>query len=191
MKLIKFDDPQAVNASISILSRGGIIVYPTDTLYGFGVDATNKTAIKRLNRIKGRTSPLSVMAPNVDVAISWMDINTSQLDLVPFYLGGPKTLIAKAKTGIVNELILGTDNTLGIRIPDNAFCSSLSEHYAKPITSTSVNRTDRTPLNDPDLIKKEFEDEIDLFIDMGLINSPKGSTIYRLNDENNIEVLRD
>lgn len=191
MRRIKSDDPQAVAESIKILSDGGIIVYPTDTLYGFGVDATNEDAINLLNNLKRRVGPISVLAPNISVAIGWMDVETNQTDLVPFYLGGSNTLITKAKSNIVSKLIMGRGNTLGIRIPDNVFCNTLSAKFGKPITSTSVNRTSNAPLNNPELIKMEFGGEIDLLVDSGILANTKGSTIYRLNDDNTFEIIRD
>ena len=190
MRQIKSDDPQAVAESVKILSKGGIIVYPTDTLYGFGVDATNDDAINRLNKTKGRIGPISIMAPNIEIAISWMDLEENQLDIVPFYLGGPKTLIAKAKKNTVSQLVMGEGNTLGIRIPDNDFCNAVSAKFGKPITSTSVNRTNSTPLNDPESIIKEFSGEIDLIVDAGTLSETKGSTIYRLNADNSVDILR-
>ena len=190
MKILKSNNLHSVAEAIKILSRGGIIVYPTDTLYGFGVDATNESAIKKLNNIKGRTSPISVIAPNTDTALSWMDININQSDLVPFYLGGAKTLIVPVKSGITSPMIFGPNKTLGIRIPNHTFCIQLSTEFGKPITTTSVNRTNENPLNDPELIIKEFEKDIDLFIHEGTLPDSKGSTIYIL-ENNNITILRE
>jgi len=189
LNIIKVSNPQAINTAIKILNDGGIIVYPTDTLYGFGVDATNGKAIEKINSIKGRKGPISVLAPDVETAISWMDIDIPQMDLVPFYLGGAKTLIVPVKNNIVNKQILGDDNSLGIRIPDNKFCKNLSKIFGKPITSTSVNRTGREVVNDPKQIVNDFEDEIDLFIDCGTLPKSQGSTIYKLKN-NNIIILR-
>lgn len=178
-------------SSRSVRCRSTSSVSPTDTLYGFGVDAANEEAINRLNDIKGRVGPISVMAPNTEIAISWLDLDTNQMDLVPFYLGGAKTLIAKAKSNIISQSIMGEGNTLGIRIPDNTFCNSLSAKFGKPITSTSVNRTNSAPLNDPELIISEFGNEIDLLVNAGTLTSGKGSTVYKLNDDNSIDILRD
>lgn len=183
MQRIKIDDPQVVSEAIKILKTGGIIVYPTDTLYGFGVDATNDKAINKLNRIKKRRGPISVLVSDIDTAIGWMDISIEQRDLIPFYLGGQKTLIVSVKEEIVSPLILGDANTLGMRIPDHAFCFELSDQYFHPITTTSVNRTGEEPLNDPDLIVKEFVQDIDLIIDAGTLPSSTGSTIYKLTND--------
>jgi len=189
LQRIKTTDTDAIKQSIYVLESGGIIVYPTDTLYGFGVDATSDKAINSLNKIKGRSGPISVLAPDIETAIQWMDIAQFQIEKIQSYLGGTKTLIAPVKNNIVSSKILGSNNTLGIRIPQNDFCNKLSAQFAKPITSTSVNRTHEEPLNGPKLIEKTFGNEIDLLIDGGTLPKSKGSTVYQLKD-NNIIILR-
>ena len=72
---------------------GGVIVYPTDTLYGFGVDARNASAIDRLNKIKGRASSMSVIAPNASTVLSWTDISYEDWEMVKKFLRGPTTII--------------------------------------------------------------------------------------------------
>jgi L-threonylcarbamoyladenylate synthase len=129
------------------------------------------------------------MAPDTETALSWMDISTYQFDMIPFYLGGAKTLIVPGKDNIASTKVFGKHNTLGIRIPNNEFCNNLSIKFDKPITSTSVNRTNKRPLNDPKLILNEFGDEIDLLIDGGTLPQSKGSTIYQLKN-NKISILR-
>ncbi len=190
MKRININDPRAVEESVQILKAGGVIVYPTDTLYGFGVDAKNDRAINKLNEIKGRKGPISVLAPNTDTALGWMEISVEQGDLVPFYLGGPKTLIVPVKTNLVSPLILGDNQTLGIRVPNHPFCQKISAMFPNPITTTSVNRTNEKPLNDPGLISLEFAQEIDLIIDGGTLPPSVGSTIYQLIN-NNIKIIRE
>ena len=93
------------------------------------------------------------------------------------------------KQNIVSEKVLGPNNTLGIRIPNNEFCNEISSKFSKPITTTSVNRTDENPLNNPELISNEFDTEIDLLIDSGTLPTSKGSTIYQFKDDK-ISILR-
>lgn len=189
VKRIKIDHTKVIEYAVNILKDGGVIVYPTDTLYGFGADATNDVASDKINRIKGRTGPMSVMAININMAIGWMDINNEQIEMVKSYLGGTQTLIVPVKDNIVSSKILGEHNTLGIRIPNDPFCNELSLQFGKPIISTSVNRTNEQPMNDPIKIESEFSSEIDLLIDAGTLPESKGSTIYMLKD-NNIIILR-
>lgn len=189
VKRIKIDHTKVIEYAVNILKDGGVIVYPTDTLYGFGADATNDVAIDKINRIKGRTGPMSVIVADKNVAAVLMDINNEQIETVKPYLGGAQTLIIPVKDNIVSSKILGEHNTLGIRIPDNHFCNELSFKFGKPIISTSVNRTNEQPMNDPIKIESEFSSEIDLLIDAGTLPESKGSTIYMLKD-NNIIILR-
>ncbi len=189
VKCINIDHPNAVEYAVKILAEGGIIVYPTDTLYGFGADATNDEAIENINRIKKRSVPLSVMGANKKMVLNWMDINKKQIEIVRPYLGGIQTLIIPVKSNIVSTKILGKDNTLGIRIPNNNFCNELSFQYGKPIISTSVNRTGEQPINDPVQIESNFGSEINLLIDAGRLPESKGSTIYQFKD-NKISILR-
>ena len=188
-KRINIDNSKTIKSAITVLNRGGIIVYPTDTLYGFGVDATNDEAVDKLNRLKGRSGPMSVMAANKHIALDWMDINNEQIEFVKPYLGGAQTLIVAVKDNIVSAKILSVNGTLGIRIPNNDFCNELSLKFGKPIITTSVNRSERTPMNEPNKIELEFGSEIDLLIDSGTLSESKGSTIYQLKD-NNITILR-
>ena len=189
VKQINIDHPQAVKYIVDILEEGGVIVYPTDTLYGFGADATNSTAIEKINKIKGRSGPMSVMAADKIMAINWMGITKRQIELIDPHLDGAQTIIVPVKPNIVSSKILGEDNTLGIRIPNNKFCNELSFQFGKPIVSTSVNRTDKQPMNDPTQINSEFGSEIDLIIDAGTLPVSAGSTIYRLKN-NTIIILR-
>jgi L-threonylcarbamoyladenylate synthase len=189
LKILKVSNPDAITTAINVLNDGGIIVYPTDTLYGFGADATNYSAIEKIYIVKGRTGPISVLVSDIDTAISLMDIDIHQIDLVQLYLGGPKTLIVPVKHNVVSKQILGENSSLGIRIPSNKFCIELSKKFGKPITSTSVNRTNREAINNSKQIVAEFENEIDLLIDSGTLPNSSGSTIYQLKD-NNIIILR-
>ena len=189
VKHIDIDHPQVVKYAINILGEGGVIVYPTDTLYGFGADATNYNAINKINSIKGRSGPMSVIAADKNMALGWMNITSKQIETIKPYLGGAQTLIAPVKPNIVSSRILGENDTLGIRIPDNNFCNVLSSQFGKPIITTSVNRTGEQPMNDPVQIKSKFSSEIGLLIDCGTLPKSKGSTIYKFIN-NKIIVLR-
>lgn len=188
-KHIDVDHPQVIAYAVDILTKGGVIIYPTDTLYGFGADATNDTVIEKINKIKGRSVSMSVMAANKKMALGWMDITSKQIEIIEPFLGGAQTLIVPVKPNIVSSRILGENNTLGIRIPDNSFCNELSFQFGKPIITTSVNRTGKQPMNDPVQIESEFRSEVDLIIDAGTIPDSSGSTIYILKDHK-ITILR-
>ena len=177
MKRISSDTPETINAVCDVLSKGNVVVYPTDTLYGFGCNAANGDAIKKINQIKGRTAPLSVLAPDRSTALSWMKLTEDEKILVSKILGGATTVIVPVFKDIVHSSITGEYNTLGIRIPYHSFCQQLARKFGGPITTTSVNRTGDPPMTDPNHIYSEFKHEVDLLIDDGII-SGRGSVIY-------------
>ena len=181
VKIIYWENETAVELACSILNNGGVIVYPTDTLYGFGCDAKNESAIEKINALKGRKAPMSVLAPNRKIAAKWMNISQNDKNIVLKKLGGSTTIIVPVKGGITSPSITGDKQTLGVRIPDHNFCQKLSEAYPNPITTSSVNRTRQEPLTNPEKILSEFAREIDLIIEDGIIEG-SGSTIYNFQD---------
>ena len=181
IKIIYWKNETAVELACSVLKNGGVIVYPTDTLYGFGCDAKNESAIKKINTIKGRKTPMSVLAPNKEIAAKWMNIPNHDKNIVLEKLGGSTTIIVPVNDGITSPSITGDNDTLGLRVPDHKFCQKLSEAYPNPITTTSVNRTRQEPLTNPENILSEFSREIDLIIEDGIIEG-SGSTIYNFQD---------
>ena len=186
VKIIYWENEIAVKMACSVLKNGGVIVYPTDTLYGFGCDAKNESAIEKINTIKGRKAPMSVLAPNIEIAAKWMNIPNHDKNIVLEKLGGSTTIIVPVNDGITSPSITGDNHSLGVRIPDHKFCKKLSEAYPNPITTTSVNRTRQEPFTNPGKILSEFSREIDLIIEDGLIEG-SGSTIYNFqNRELNI-----
>ena len=181
IKIIYWENETAVEMACSVLKNGGVIVYPTDTLYGFGCDAKNESAIGKINTIKGRKAPMSILAPNLAIAAKWMNISQNDKNIVLEKLGGSTTIIVPVKIGITSPSITGDKQTLGVRIPDHNFCQKVSKAYPNPITTTSVNRTRQKPLTNPEKILSEFSREIDLIIEDGIIEG-SGSTIYNFQD---------
>ena len=174
---IKTNNNLAVKKAIDVLNDGGVIVYPTDTIYGFGCNANNHSAIKKINLIKGRNGPMSVLAPNKKTALKWMNLSKEEKIIVDKKIGGDSTVIVPIKNDIVSHLITGPNQSLGIRIPNHSFCNEISNNYPEPITTTSVNRSGFQPHTIPDQIENEFSNDIELLVDDGIING-KGSTIY-------------
>ena len=170
------------------LLNGEIIIYPTDTLYGFGCDAKNEQAIHTINTIKNRSGPMSVIAPSKDAVETWLKLTRSDKKYVLKKLGGANTIIVPVKDNIVSKNISGNNQTLGIRIPAHPFCQKLSQNYSNPVTTTSVNRNKQEPFTNPDEIIKEFSHEIQLVIEDGII-AGVASTIY-LFEKNKWKVLR-
>ena len=182
-KLIKVNLPSAAIQACDVMNKGGIIAYPTDTVYGFGCDSKNETAIIELNKLKNRSGPISVIAPNRKTAIGWMNIKINQKTEVKNKLINGNTVIVTAKKNVCSNLIMGSGSTLGIRIPKHDFCRELSSLFPNPITSTSANVKGEKPHIKAEDILNEFENGIDLIIDGGIING-SGSKIFFLDKDN-------
>ena len=180
---------QYIDLAKNTLENGEVIVYTTDTLSGFGVDARNKLAISRLNEIKRRRSPMSVIMHDKNMVLSCIDIPQKHHYKINKYLKAKSTIIIQVKSGVVHPDILGDNKSLGIRIPDHNFGPILCKRLGFPITTTSVNRTGNMPLNDPNKIIKAFDGEFDLLIDDGIMQNSRGSTIYKF-ENSRIKVLR-
>ena len=177
---VNSNSKKSILNAAEVILNGGIIVYPTDTLYGFGVDANNISAINKLNKLKGREGPISVVMQDINTIISCAKIDDVEAEIIRKNLIGYTTIILPVKSGTVYKSIMGEGETLGVRLPDHSFSTNLCKLIDGPITTTSVNRSGEIPLNDPNEIFKVFNGEFDLLIDDGKINHTKGSTIYKL-----------
>ena len=177
---VNSNSKKSILNAAEVILNGGIIVYPTDTLYGFGVDANNISAINKLNKLKGREGPISVVMQDINTIISCAKIDDIEAEIIRKNLIGYTTIILPVKSGTVYKSLMGEGETLGIRLPDHSFATNLCKLIDGPITTTSVNRSGEIPLNDPNEIFKVFNGEFDLLIDDGKINHTKGSTIYKL-----------
>jgi L-threonylcarbamoyladenylate synthase len=172
-------DPQTIIHALNILQSGGLIVYPTDTLYGFGVDATHEEALKRLETVKGRSGPWSVLVSDQEMVRKVVTLSQKDFEIIQPYLTAHTTVIVPVVDGWVHPRVSGPGPTVGIRIPDHEFCRQLSIDFGQPITTTSVNRTGQKPMNSIQEIEKEFDAEVQLIVDGGNLPPSSGSTIYR------------
>ena len=177
MKIINWKTPSILEKCIEVLNNDGVIAYPTDTLYGLGCNAKSPRAIKKINKIKRRNSPISIIINSEKSILNWINIDPKYKRVVFEKLSSSNTVILPIKKGFVSDLILGNDQTLGVRIPHHEFCFQITEQYPNPITTTSINTTGEKPLTDPNLIRDKFGNEIDLIIEDGIIDN-RGSKIY-------------
>lgn len=184
MKILKLNpenpDMGLINKAIDVMAEGGVILYPTDTVYGLGANIFNKEAVERINEIKQRDSdkPLSVLVSNLDALDLVADVNFKNWSLINRWLPGPFTFILP-KQKIVPSYISPNDK-IGVRIPDNKIAISLARVF--PIVTTSANVADKETLSNPQDILKQIGDSVDLIIDVGDLESSSPSTIIDLTD---------
>ena len=183
MKRISIDHPQAISATLIALRDNKIIAYPTDTIYGIGTDIDNNEGINKINALKGRRTPMSILVHSFDSVSSKLNLYPklkSQMDTI---INNGDTCIVDYKSNAFNSLIT-QDNKVGFRVPNYPFLINLLEEYKKPMTTTSINVTGSKPLNDPNKIEEIFGKNIDLLLDAGMINNQSASKIYMFEQDN-------
>ncbi len=146
-----------------ILEQGGIIIYPTDTLYGFGADIRNKKAIKKIFNLKGRKakSPMAIVVSSLEEISQLAHVNEKQERFINAVLPGPFTILLRKKRRVSQLLTAGTDK-VGIRFPDSNICQKISRNM--PITTTSVNITGAEPILDSEKLVQIFGQKVDLIL---------------------------
>ncbi len=166
---------QYIDLALAALEDGEIIVYPTDTLYGFGVDATNTEAIQRLHRLKGKVKPLSIVLESVDHMHDFAEFDVDIKSEINKLFPGSYTVLLPSKRSNLSSLVQNGSLSVGIRIPDHFFPVQLVKLLGKPIITTSINRHGNEPLNDVTQVEIDFPN-VDIFEDAKHTPS-KGSTI--------------
>ena len=130
-----------IKYALKALKRGEIIIYPTDTIYGFGVDATNEKAINKLNNLKGRSDkPLSIIISSVKELESYSNIEENIKMKIMNRSKGRFTFLLKKKKLVLPNILTANSLKIGIRIANHPFIKELAKQFNKPITTTSVNK---------------------------------------------------
>jgi tRNA threonylcarbamoyl adenosine modification protein (Sua5/YciO/YrdC/YwlC family) len=179
-----------IDKTVDILKAGGVIAYPTDTIYGFGCDLTNKKAIQRIYQIKKRDpkKPFSFICSDLKNISLYAQVTDQAYRIMKRCLPGPYTFILLG-TKLVPRIMLTKRKTVGIRVPNNNICLAIVKRLGNPIISTSVGFSGGEVFSDPLLIEETFGAQIDLTVDGGVLaNQP--STIISLID-NELEVIRE
>jgi tRNA threonylcarbamoyl adenosine modification protein (Sua5/YciO/YrdC/YwlC family) len=171
---------------LECLRNGGVIIYPTDTVYGIGCDINKPKAVERIARIKG-VKPEKANFSFICYDFSHLSDFTKPIDSSVFRvmkkaLPGPFTFILDANSN-VPKIFKSKKKTVGIRIPDNLICRSIVKYFGNPILTTSVHDDDEILdyTTDPDAIHNRYEDLVDIVVDGGYGNN-KPSTIVDCSD---------
>lgn len=175
------DNPQGrfIRKAAEVLSNGGVIVYPTDTVYGIGCDIFNKKAIDRIYELKGksRKQPLSFIVPDLKEISKYAHVSDDAYRLMRRIFPGPYTVVLPATRMVPRRIAPVNKRTVGIRIPDNKICMLLLKEFPNPIISTSANLSGQDILNDPEKILEELGDKVDLILDCGLLGFEPSTVI--------------
>lgn len=165
-------NPKAIEQAVEVLKKGGIIIYPTDTVYGLGCDITNQKAIERICKIRGikpEKANFSFICSDLSHISDFIKpIDTTVFRLLKKALPGPFTFIFNANNN-VPKLLSSNKKTVGIRVPDNNIAREIVRILGNPILSTSIKDDDELIeySTDPELIHEKYEELVDLVIDGG------------------------
>jgi L-threonylcarbamoyladenylate synthase len=183
-----------IDLAIKILKRGGVVVYPTETSYGLAVDATNRQAVKKLYRLKGRNfkKPIHVIYPSAKWLSQIVKLNVSALRLMVQFIPGPLTIVLplKSKLPSFKKLSAGTD-TLGVRLPRHKLAMDLVKKFGKPITTTSANLSGQPACYSAEDARRQFTGsgvQPDYYLDGGPSGPKSPSTVISL--INGVRILR-
>lgn len=168
---------------VEVVEGGGVIGYPTDTIYGIGCDLFNPEAIRKVHRLKklDGKKPLSFICSDLKDISRYAYVSNYAYKMMKRLLPGAYTFVLKA-TKLVPKIAMTKQNTVGIRIPDNKICLALVKELGHPIISTSVDKPDEGLYNDPAEIEERFGKQLDLVIDGGVIVAEHSSIIDLIDD---------
>lgn len=173
----------AIKKVVDVLKNGGLVIYPTDTVYGLGCDITNTKALERIARIKGvklEKANFSFICHDLSNLSDYVkQIDTATFKILKRALPGPYTFILPGNTNLPKEFKKKT--TVGIRVPDNAIALEIVKMLGNPIVSTSIRDEDEVLeySTDPELIFEKWQNQVDMVIDGGYGDNI-GSTIIDL-----------
>jgi tRNA threonylcarbamoyl adenosine modification protein (Sua5/YciO/YrdC/YwlC family) len=169
-----------IDRAVDFLRNGGLLIYPTDTVYGLGCDLFNKRSIEKIYQLKGRKKKglLSFICADLKNIAKYAQVSTPVYKIMRHLLPGPYTFILPA-TRLVPKILLEKRKTVGIRVPDNIICQTLLHRFDNPIISTSARLAGQDYLNDPVDIEAVFQHTVDFFLDSG-IGGVEQSTVIDL-----------
>lgn len=186
-------NPKEIDRVVEVLRKGGLIIYPTDTIYGLGCDITNAKALDKIARIKGvklAKANLSFVCNDLSHLSDYIkQINTPTYKILKRALPGPYTFILPGNNNLPKAF--KNKKTVGIRVPDNNIIRQIVKELGNPIVSTSIRDDDDVIeyTTDPELIFEKWQKLVDVVIDGGYGDNQPSTVIDLSQDE--IEVIRE
>ncbi len=178
-------DEQEIARAVAVLGRGGLVAFPTETVYGLGADAGNPAAIAKLYALKGRPAghPVIVHLWDADEVTRWArDVTACAHRLMNEFWPGPLTLIMR-RAANVSDAVTGGQDTVGLRVPAHPVARALLKAFGGGIAAPSANRFGRVSATTAEHVRQEFGDAVDLVIDGGQTEVGIESTILDVTTE--------
>ena len=186
-------DPKKVKQAVDILRNGGVVIYPTDTVYGMGCDITNQRAVEKICKIKGinpKKHNFSIICADLGNIAQFTRVITKPVfKMMKKGLPGPFTFILEA-SNVVPKILHSNKKTIGIRVPAHTIPRLLVEELGHPILTTSIRDEDDVVeySTDPDLIFEKYQHLVDLIIDGGYGQNVASTILDCTGDE--VEIVR-
>lgn len=179
---------------VRILRQGGIILYPTDTVWGLGCDATCAAAVERIYRLKGSQNKKSmlVLCSSADMIVRYVNKAPGIAFEVMSLATSPLTLILPGASGVAPNLI-PEEGTLGVRVPDHAFCQRILRGLGRPIVSTSANLSGEAAPVGLQEVARQIVDGVDRIVDPRFEGKPtrRASSIIAFGEGGEVKVIRE
>ncbi len=184
-------EPRLISKAVEVLQHGGIIIYPTDTVYGIGCSIENKNAIEKIYLIKRQREdkPFSFVCSDLTHISSYAHVSNTAFKIMKRLIPGPYTFILPSqRMKHLPKILISKRKTVGIRVPESPIALALVQSLGNPVLSTSVTSPDGEILNDPEEIIRHFNNRVEMILDGGpLVSAP--STVIDLTG-NEPEVVR-
>lgn len=178
--------PRQIKTAVDCLERGGIIIYPTDTIYGLGCDILQQKAVEKICRIKNvdpKKAQLSFICSDLSHLSDYAkQISTSTYRLLKEHLPGPYTFILPASK-MVPKILQSKKDTIGLRIPDNNIANAIIRQLGRPILSASLPGEAVEDYTDPEVMYENFMKQVDMVIDGGIGGTVPSTIIDCTGDE--------
>lgn len=195
MQQVKESDlRREVDEAVCVLREGGIILYPTDTVWGLGCDATNAEAVDRIYRLKRSENKKSmlVLCASADMVVRYVNRAPGIAFEVMEMATSPLTLILPGATGVAANLI-PDEGTLGIRVPDHEFCRRMLRALQRPVVSTSANISGEVTPTGLQEVSREIIDGVDFVVNPRFEGKPtrKASSIIAFGEGGEVKIIRE
>lgn len=192
MGYLTLEEGRALEEAITTIQHGGVVAFPTDTVYGIGASLQHSSALSRIYDIKGRdkNKPIPILISRPDVVDTLTDDADEDLvELAHRFWPGPLTIILTAKASLPAE-VKAPDGTCGVRIPDHSVPLAIAQHNDGAIATTSANRSGQPAATTAAEIQESLGDELDIILDGGIAPGRSASTVIR-REGDTISVIRE
>ena len=184
-------EPRAIRKAAELLAAGGVVIYPTDTIYGLGCSVESRDAIERIYLIKGQRSdrPFSFVCSDLTHISSYAHVSNAAFKIMKRLIPGPYTFILPAaRMKQLPRILVSKRKTVGIRVPASPATLALVKELGHPILSTSVTDGEGSILNDPERILETYGNIVDAILDAGLLTSAPSTVLDLTGDE--VKIVR-